>query len=267
MIEGEPETFSHNVGDLQVRLAASESELREAQALRYRVFLGDRFAGYPSIHATQLDADAYDPFCDHLLVIDRSRNRVVGTYRLLRQIIADQNRGFYSRGEFDISPLLAQARKDPTRQLLEIGRSCVDPDYRGQATIAMLWRGIATYLRIHRVSFLFGCASFPGTDPDAHAMALTYLYRHHLAPPELRVRTLAMHHVEMNRIAPDLLAADAAFRELPPLIRGYLRVGAMIGDGAFVDRDFGSVDVFVLMPTAQISKRYAARFSETRTPA
>lgn len=248
----------HRAGPLEVRLAASRSELRAAQALRFRVFYEELCAGH-AVSVDRIDADDYDAVCDHLLVVDRDTGAVVGTYRLLRQVIAEQHRGFYSAQEFDLSPLLAAA-SGGAGQLLELGRSCVDPAYRTNATISLLWRGIATYLEAHRITHMFGCASFHGTDPDAHAEGLAYLHHHHLAPPDLRVRTLVEHHVPMDRIPQAALPAAAA-RLLPPLVRGYLRVGAMVGDGAFIDRDFNTVDVFVLIPVDRITARYANRFA------
>ncbi|MCA3255267.1 MAG: GNAT family N-acetyltransferase [Alphaproteobacteria bacterium] len=263
MIEGLSavhDDWVHRAGPLEVRLAASRAELRAAQALRFRVFYEELCAGNgPS--ADRLDADDYDAVCDHLLVVDRETEAVVGTYRLLRQVIAEQHRGFYSAQEYDLTPLRAAA-SGGTGQLLELGRSCVDPAYRTNATISLLWRGIATYLEAHRISHMFGCASFHGTDPAVHAEGLAYLHHHHLAPPGLRVRALAQHHVPMDRIAQAALPAGAA-RLLPPLIRGYLRVGAMVGDGAFIDRDFNTVDVFVLMPVDRITARYSARFASS----
>jgi L-ornithine Nalpha-acyltransferase len=244
---------------------ATEAELRAAQALRYRVFYDEQHAVDTNAARSRLDADPYDPVCDHLLVIDHSEGRVVGAYRLLRQVIAEQHSGFYSSREFDLRPLLTLSDDGGPGQLLELGRSCVDPAYRNSATISMLWRGIASYLELHRIRFMFGCASFPGTQPDDHAASLSYLFHHHLAPVEMRARALATHHVEMNRMPAERLDGRAAERGLPPLIRGYLRVGAMVGDGAFVDRQFNTVDVFVVMPVDRIAQRYAQRFTFART--
>ncbi len=253
---------THRSGALEVRLAANDAELREAQSLRYRVFYEEHGAAPVGNALSKLDADSYDPICDHLLVVDRDRGRVVGAYRLLRQVIAEQHSGFYSGREFDLTPLLSRSAAMGGGQLLELGRSCVDPAYRNNATISMLWRGIASYLELHRIGFMFGCASFPGTDPAAHAQQLSYLHHNHLAPNELRVRALGAHHVSMDRTPTASLAPRSVARGLPPLIRGYLRVGAVVGDGAFIDRQFNTVDVFMLMPVASIARRYAQRFSD-----
>jgi L-ornithine Nalpha-acyltransferase len=252
-------------GQLDVRLATSPAEIAAAQALRYRIFY-DEMGAQPTVamlHA-QRDFDMYDTVCDHLLVIDhgiagsKSVPQVVGTYRLLRQSVAERHQGFYSAHEFDLSRLIAGSAA--TGQLLELGRSCVAPAHRTTATISLLWQGIASYLATHGIGHMFGCASLPGTDPAAHAAELSYLHHHHLAPPDLRVRALSQHHVSMDLLPADRFDARAASKALPPLVKGYLRVGAKIGDGAFVDHRFNTVDVFVVMPVAQITARYARKF-------
>jgi len=251
------------VGALDVRLARSDEEVAAAQALRYDIFHCEMGATPSDLHrATGRDIDPFDPVCDHLLVIDHAAGaapRVVGTYRLLRQRIAERHGGFYSAGEFDLSPLLASV--PPGGQLLELGRSCVAPAYRNITTITLLWRGIASYLRMHGISHLFGCASLAGADPDLHAAELSYLHHHHLAPPQLRACALPQHHVAMDRLPAGSYDLQATLRALPPLVKGYLRVGAMVGDGAFVDRQFNTTDVFVVMPVERITSRYADRFA------
>ncbi len=249
----------HRQGQLDVRIATSEEEIAAAQALRYRIFYDEMGAEpTPLMRATRRDIDDYDMICDHLLVIDHGLDgvpHVVGTYRLLRQLVAQQHRGFYSSGEYDLSTLVTAS----SGQLLELGRSCVAPEYRNTTTISLLWRGIASYLATHGISHMFGCASLHGTDPAHHAAELSYLYHHHLAPPPLRAR--ALDHVPMDLLSAGSYDVRAAQRALPPLVKGYLRVGAMVGDGAFVDRQFNTVDVFVLMPVEGITRRYLDRFT------
>lgn len=250
----EREPIVHHAGSLEVRIASGR-DVDRALALRHRVFCEERGA-VSAIAASGLEEDAYDRHCDHLIVVDQalSDGAVVGTYRLLRQDVAERIGGFYSAGEYDLTPLLDHARDAGGAGLLELGRSCVDVRYRTNAAISLLWRGLASYVEAHRIGFMFGCASFHGTDPAAHADDLAYLHRFHLASPELRVRTLPQHHVEMagNRVADG--------RTLPPLIKAYLRVGAKVGDGAFVDRGFNTVDVFMIMPVERIVGRYGRRF-------
>lgn len=250
----------HRAGQLDVRIARSEEEITAAQALRYRIFY-EEMGARPTLamQAARRDIDDYDAICDHLLVIDHGadgRPQVVGTYRMLRQSIAEAHRGFYSAGEYDLSPLLAAGHGG---QLLELGRSCVAAEHRTPTTISLLWRGIATYLAAHGISHMFGCASLHGTDPAAHAAELSYLYHHHLAPEPLRAKALI--DVPMDLLAPGSYDVKVAQRALPPLIKGYLRVGAMVGDGAFVDTQFNTVDVFVVMPVGGITRRYLDRFA------
>ena len=189
--------YIHRAGQLDVRLAVSEEEIAAAQALRYQIFYDEMGAQpTPRMAAARRDIDDYDAICDHLLVVDHGidgKPHVVGTYRLLRQVVAQMNRGFYSAGEFDLTPLIAQSATGG--QLLELGRSCVAPAYRNNATISLLWRGIATYLQTHAIGHMFGCASLHGADPALHTAELSYLYHHHLAPPELRARSLPEHSI------------------------------------------------------------------------
>jgi putative hemolysin len=253
------------LGSIEVRLAASEADVRAAQALRYQVFFEELGARANERHHAALDFDDYDALCDHLLAIHHEpggSSSVVGTYRLLRQTVAEANRGFYSSGEYDLDSLLRHcpAASSGAGQLLELGRSCVAREHRNAATIGLLWRGIASYLEQHKIRFMFGCASFPGTDPGAHAVSLSYLAHHHLASEPLLVRAWPDQHVQMEWLPRGAYDPGVVARLLPPLLKGYLRVGAMVGDGAFVDHQFNTVDVFVLMPTDKIARRYAARF-------
>ena len=260
--------YIHRSGQLDVRLATSEEEIGAAQALRYQIFY-DEMGAAPARHmlASRRDVDDYDAVCDHLLVIDHGqdgRPHVVGTYRLLRQVVAQMNRGFYSAGEYDLSPLIETSKT--SGQLLELGRSCVAPDYRNNTTITLLWRGIASYLQTHSIGHMFGCASLHGSNPGVHAAELSYLYQHHLAPPGLRARALPAHYVPMDVLPAERFDARAASKALPPLVKGYLRVGAKIGDGAFCDAQFNTTDVFVVMPVERITQRYAGRFIGANDP-
>ena len=249
-------------GQLEVRLARGDGELRESQRLRYQIFYREMAAKpTPEMAAEGRDFDRYDRICDCLLVIDNARppgSRVVGTYRLLRQQVAEANWGFYSADEYDLAPLLSHL--DERCRGLELGRSCVDARYRSNATIGLLWRGIAGYLARHRIGFMFGCASLPGTDPAALAAALSYLHYFHRAPPELRVTALASRYEEMACLPADTISPRRALAALPPLVKGYLRLGAYIGDGAVVDYQFGTTDVFIILPVERISGRYFSHF-------
>lgn len=255
-----PSTFATS-GKLVVRLAESPAEIAAAQALRYRVFY-EEMRALPSAEMLRRrqDFDSFDPVCDHLLVVDADRptgEEVVGTYRLIRQEIARTHGGFYSSSEYDLSTL---TDNNPGARFLELGRSCVDPAYRSNATIQLLWRGITGYVLAHRIDFMFGCGSLAGVDAEALALPLSYLHHEFLAPPELRVRAHANLYTEMNRMARTDINPRAALRALPPLIKGYLRLGGFVGDGAVVDRQFNTTDVFILVPVSRIADRYQARF-------
>jgi putative hemolysin len=254
---------------IQVRLARSEADVHAAQRLRFDIFhdeMGARLS--EQAMSARLDVDPYDAHADHLLVEHEGEDgiTVVGTYRLLREVASTTQGGFYSETEFDLSPLLDHARQTG-RPLLELGRSCVAPEFRDSRTIQLLWRGIADYLEVHGIGYMFGCASFHGTDPAEHAPALSYLSQHLLAPPHLRARALADSALDMNLLPIGSYDVGRAARSLPPLVKGYLRAGAMIGEDAWIDHAFGTIDVFVVMPVDAIAARYTDRFSTLRIAA
>ena len=264
----QPPKIYGRIGTLEVRLARKKSEIRRAQRLRYKVFY-EEMSAIPGALAmlSRRDEDAYDSVFDHLLVIDRGspddgrrwrRSQVVGTYRVLRQEVADLYDGFYTQGEYDIAPLI-QA-KSPKYSFMELGRSCVLKPYRNKRTLELLWQGVWSYVREHGASVMIGCASFEGTNPETHAMALSYLHHHALAPEEWRVRAHEHLRIDMNMLPREAVNVRAALRALPPLIKGYLRVGAFVGDGAVIDHQFGTTDVFVIMPVESIKTRYFAHF-------
>ena len=243
-------------GNLGVRIATTEAELDAAQALRYSVFYNEMGA-VPSDEArrTGRDSDQYDAVADHLLVVDHAigpgPEGVVATYRLIRQSAAARIGRFYSADEYDISPMLAFPG-----EVLELGRSCVHQHYRSRSAMQLLWRGIAAYVFLHRIDVMFGCASLPGTDPDAIATELTYLYYNHLAPPAIRPRALPDRYVDMRRLDPATLNPRRALAELPPLIKGYLRLGGFVGDGAVIDPQFNTTDVAVVVKTDLVTDKY-----------
>ena len=247
-------------GDFEVRLATSAAEIHAAQALRYRVFYEEMMAKPTAeIAATRRDFDAFDKVCDHLLVLDRRRGEgpegIVGTYRLIRRPAAAKMGRFYSSAEYDIQPMI-----DYPAEVLELGRSCIEKDARNTATMQMLWRGIALYAFHYNIQVMFGCASFPGTDPSQHALPLSYLYHHHLAPPEIRVRALASRYVKMDTLAPGSYDARKAMARVPPLIKGYLRLGGFVGDGAVIDHEFNTTDVFITVKTELVTEKYIRHY-------
>lgn len=263
----QPPKVYGRIGSLEVRLARKGGEIRRAQRLRYKVFY-EEMSAVPGALAmlSRRDEDAYDAVFDHLLVIDRGdpndgrrwrRSKVVGTYRVLRQDVAELYDGFYTQGEYDITPLL-QAK--PDYSFIELGRSCVLKPYRNKRTLELLWQGVWSYVRENSADVMIGCASFEGIDPAAHALALSYLHHTSLAPEEWRVRAHEHLRVDMNMMPREAVNTRAALKALPPLIKGYLRVGAYVGDGAVIDHQFGTTDVFVIMPVEAIKSRYFDHF-------
>ncbi|WP_425069332.1 GNAT family N-acetyltransferase [Reyranella sp.] len=247
-------------GDFEVRLAQTAAEVEAAQILRYRVFYEEMSAQpSPQMKALGRDFDPFDEVCDHLLVLDRRRGEgpegIVGTYRLIRRSAAAKMGRFYSSAEYDIQKMI-----DYPGEVLELGRSCIARDARNTATMQMLWRGIALYAYHYNIQVMFGCASIPGIDPTQHAQALSYLYHHHLAPPEIRVRALPHRYVKMDMLEAGSYDTRKAMARVPPLIKGYLRLGGFVGDGAVIDHEFNSTDVFITVKTELVTEKYIRHY-------
>ena len=256
---------------LETRLAETKNEIKAAQQLRYRVFYKE-LSAHPNMitRFTRRDKDAYDKICHHMLVIDKRNKKrgvpligkqsekVVGTYRLLPQRTAQENRGFYSQDEFDLLPLL---EKYPKKKFLELGRSCVLQTYRKKSTIELLWQGVWKYIQENDFDVMIGCASFQCNDPSEIALPLSFLYHYCMAPNEWMVSALPSRYTNMNLIEKENINTKDALKMLPPLIKGYLRLGAYIGDGAVVDKQFGTIDVFVILPKDKIEKRFVDKFT------
>jgi putative hemolysin len=243
-------------GNLGVRIAETRLDVDAAQALRFRVFYEEMGARPDAAaRAARRDRDAFDEVADHLLVVDHDLGEgpdaVVGTYRLIRRPAAERIGRFYSADEYDIAPLLASPG-----EVMELGRSCVAAPYRTRGTLQLLWRGIAAHVFRHRIDLMFGCASLPGTDLDALGPQLAYLFHNHLAPEGLRPRALPHRHVPMGRLDPATLDAPAVLNDLPPLVKGYLRLGGFVGDGAVLDHQFNTTDVCVVVKTDLVTDKY-----------
>ena len=244
------------VGHLGVRIATTGAEIDAVQSLRYRVFYEEMGAQADvATAATERDRDRFDAIADHLLVVDHTigagAEGVVGTYRLIQREAAAKVGRFYSADEYDIGPIM-----DFPGRILELGRSCVDAAYRNRVAMQLLWRGIAAYVFHYQIDLMFGCASLHGTDPDKLATDLTYLYYNHLAPPAVRPRALPHRYVDMRRLSPLLLDPKRVQAQLPPLIKGYLRLGGFVGDGAVIDRQFNTTDVAVVVKTDLVTDKY-----------
>ncbi|WP_245418054.1 GNAT family N-acetyltransferase [Cohaesibacter haloalkalitolerans] len=266
-ISSKPITLGR-VGSLEIRLAQTEREIRKAQRLRYKVFYKEMAAKPDSqTKFTRRDADAYDAICDHLLVLDheppkkkfrRHEPRIVGTYRLLRQEMANLYGGFYTASEFNISPVI---NNHPDRRFLELGRSCVLKDYRTKRTIELLWQGIWAYVQIHKIDVMIGCASIQGTNPKELAEPLTFLSKLGKAPDEWSVGALPHLSVPLEQMNPDEINDKAALRRLPPLLKAYMRLGCYFSTNAMVDHQFGTTDVLIVLPVENMDPKYIEHYS------
>ncbi len=259
-----------NQGALKIRMAKSTDEVRVAQKLRYLVFHEEKGIQLDSENrAAKIESDAFDEICDHLLVVRKGTKQnselavedgsVIGTYRLLRQSVALQNYGFYSQAEFDVAPLLT---RKPDLNFLELGRSCVLKDERGSSVVDLLWQGIWNYVRQHKIDVMIGCASFEGIEIDVHRDGLQFLLHTNKVPDGWQVHAHDKRRLEMNPDFDMRLDVKAIISKLPPLIKGYMRLGCFFAQGAVVDEIFNTIDVLVILPVSHINPRYFARFGE-----
>ena len=255
----QPRTLGR-LGPLEIRLARNSTDVRRAQRLRYNIFYKEMSAAPGVVNLiTRRDVDEFDAVCDHLLVVDhefgskRSEDCVVGTYRLLPHEVAQYYGGFCTSREYSLVELVD---RHPTLKFLELGRACVQSSHRQRRTLELLWCGIYAYVLRHRIDVLIGCASFNATDPDKLALPLSYLHHYAQAPDQWQIRAHPDLYVEMNRLPKIEIDAATALRDLPPLIRGYLRLGAYVGQGAVIDRQFRTTDVAIILPAASANICY-----------
>ena len=247
MLARQPQPSQTSSKSLTVALARDIHEVREAQRLRYQVFAREMGARVPG-REQGIDCDIYDAYCDHLLVRDTERSGVVGTYRILSGAKARRIGGYYAEGEFDL------ARLNHLREVtVEVGRSCVHPDYRGGAAIALLWSGLGAYMLRHGYQYLIGCASIGMADGGRSAMGVyRQLRESSYSPIEYRVfprRELPMHGFDGDTNA-----------QIPALIKGYVRLGSYVCGAPAWDLDFNTADLLMLLPLARVNPRYARHF-------
>lgn len=255
-----------DAGRFMVRLAESEADVAAAQRLRYRVFVEEMgAAASPRDAADRRERDTFDPHFEHLLLIDAENEDaeiecgVIGAYRLMRGSRAKAGIGFYGASEYDLTLL-----ENYPRETVELGRSCVDAAHRGGPGMHLLWAGLGQYVSEHGIDIMFGVASFHGTDPEPIAQALSYLHHNHLAPPDLRVAARPGHRVAMDILPTEQVDTAEAMRQIPALIKAYVRLGGFVGDGAFIDRDFNTVDVCLLVDATRMADRYRKFYTRQR---
>jgi putative hemolysin len=254
-------TASHS--KFTLRLATDPADIRAAHRLRYRVFVEELGGTGPLVdHEQGLEADRFDPYFDHLVLIDErlpKGDHVVGVYRVLRGEQAQKAGQFYSEDEYDLTVL-----KSSGRRLLELGRSCVDARYRGGMAMYRLWNGLARYVADHGVEILFGVASFHGTDVRALAEPLSHLRYRHLAPDDIRVHAVEETFQRMDLIAEDQIDRRRAMAQTPALIKAYLRLGGFVGEGAFIDHAFNTTDVCLVLDTARMNEAQREIYTKGR---
>jgi putative hemolysin len=241
---------------LTVRLAQNQLEIEKALRLRYEIFNQEMGEGLAMSAATGKDRDEFDLFCDHLVVTDEVTDQIVGTYRILTKSRALEHTGFYSENEFDLTNIYRQPF-----EIAEVGRSCVHPGYRDGSVIGMLWTGIAEYISQNSVRALMGCGSIHSTDTGHVNEIFAYLQEEgHLVPEALQVAPRREHILPGFQRVELAEERKAVAKRLPPLIKGYMRLGAKIGGEPALDAEFGTTDLFIYFDAATITARYGKRF-------
>jgi L-ornithine Nalpha-acyltransferase len=264
-----PEPLSTNkifqeieIGDFLIKLVEKKAELKKAQALRYSVFYKEKKAK-PNIQKKilGLDYDKVDKFADHLIVIDTGskapNNKIIGTYRLIRGDVSANFGGFYTSTEFNLSNIVNSYKHS---QILELGRSCIHKDYRKGTVMNLLWKAIAEYVKIYDIKIMLGCASFSGTDVMKFSNELSYLRDNFSLPDNLSVKSLDNNIYPVYKKNKNNENNLRIFAKLPPLIKGYLRVGGKVSDSFYVDYNFNTIDLCVIVKTDNIDKKYKKKF-------
>jgi len=250
--------FNFTAGSLRAFMATSAEDLIRSQELRYEIFFEEmQVEASPEIKALKRDFDKYDEFCDHLLIEDTSINKIVGSYRILRRSKLPAGMKFYSAKEFALDNMLSHFKGE----VMELGRACVDINYRDRSTIQLLWRAIGEYSAKYDIELMFGCGSFNGANHKDHAAALSYLYHNHLAPADFRPSAVTEAFKPINLLPMDAIDAKRTLASLPPLIKGYLRLGGFIGDGAFEDHESNTTDVCIVLKMDTLSQKYFEKFA------
>ena len=246
--------FFNPMPDLEIKITTDKNDIREAQRLRFQIFNLEMKKGLNASYQRGLDSDDFDPFCDHLIVRDRESREVVGTYRLLLGSRAKKNIGFYAEREFNLDKI-----KYLDGEVLELGRSCARKDFRDKALIPLMWDAIAEYVKEHRVRYLFGCGSLYTTDVNEARECFSLLKQKYYAPETFRVNPLAGCRFD-GMVHGGTFDEQATFLKLPSLIKGYLRLGAVVCGPPALDREFGTMDFFVLLDIQKLSNEYLGRF-------
>ncbi|HEX7229845.1 MAG TPA: GNAT family N-acyltransferase [Candidatus Binatia bacterium] len=242
------------MAEFDVKIATDAHEIEEAQRLRFQVFNLELGKGLKASYERGLDVDEFDAYCDHLIVRDLNSGDVVGTFRLLRGAQARRHIGFYSEKEFDLSRI-----KELDGELMELGRSCARKDFRDRFLLPLMWEEIAEQVRLHRVRYLFGCGSIYTTETTEVGPIFSLLKSRYYAPEMFRVDPVR--NCRFLGVLSDLPINDdqVLFQKLPSLIKGYLRIGAVVCGPPALDREFGTTDFFLLLDFGSLKEEYLKR--------
>jgi len=243
-----PTMVSNN---FEIRLVKTEAELNEVLKLRYQDLL--LYYNANNTNETGLFTDRYDAYCDHLIVVDRMANVIAGTYRLVRKEHIARFGKFISENEYDI-----QAIKD--RNIMELGRAVVRKDYRNGTVIMLLWKGIFAYASANKIEYLFGTASFSGVNLEDYRHGFSYLYCHYLGKKD--IPAIGPNQRRLDLLPESEVDPELAKKQLPPLVKGYVRIGARFGKDIFIDGPFNSLDVFVLLDVNNLDSKYVKKIME-----
>ncbi|HRT68718.1 MAG TPA: GNAT family N-acyltransferase [Bacilli bacterium] len=242
------------VNNIKIKVATTD-EKTQIYSLRYKSLILDYDKSKKESEG--LDKDDYDDFCDYIVAIDMNTNEVVGTYRLIRKEHAQKAGMFSTEKEFNIDNL-----KNKNCDILEIGRAVVKEEYRDGLVIGLLWKAVIRYALLFKIKYLFGTASFHGTDPKLYQHSLSSLYYNHLSPPDKRAFARKDSRCDLQQLPITEVDPFLVKKEMPPLIKGYINLWATIGEGAYIDHSFKSIDVLILLEIDKINPRYLQRYLE-----
>ncbi len=244
-------------GNLIAKLATNSDELEASKILRHRIFRERNNESFDqSSNSQYLDYDGYDKLAEHIVIIDRQRlidgsqNYVVGTCRLIIGDFSDGPNHFYSNSEFMIESLVKFEKR-----FLELGRTCLDPKYRDGRGLYLLWLTFLRYISENKIEIVFGVASFKGVSPEKFAHALSFLHYHHLSQ-EKNVTARSEGFVALNQLSKEDINLRKAHKQLPSLLKTYLSCGGWVGKGAFLDKVFETLDIFVSVEASDILRKY-----------
>ena len=237
-------------GNIVVRLAQSKEEVEQAQKLRYEILI----LNYDDSKDKQgLDACEHDEYCECLVAIDETTGKVVGTYRLMSNMHLEKIDSFICENEYDLTNL-----RNCGHNVLELGRAVVHQDYRNGLVIRMLWQGLFEYCKIHEIKYMFGLIGFVGTDAEKHKNVLSYLKRNYLVDENLDCEAKEP-SVKYALLEKDQIDEGEAKKQVPSLLKGYLALGCKVASGSYIDYDFNSTDILIILDVENINKTFAKR--------